>query len=264
MNYKPLITGIFVLFAVVELWRGKLLQREETTRKDVIIELVSGLVLPLATVPTIFILAPKAFEFMFGAHEGALESWPWWVMFGVLLVADDLTQYWWHRLSHMIPALYRLHRAHHSARYMSVRIVYRNNLLYYAMMPGLWLSGILVYLGFGKVYVVYVVLKMLVISGAHSSVAWDEPLLRTRWGRVLFWFLARTISTPLTHSAHHGRHATDGVTYYKGNFGNFLFLWDVIFGTAKISERRPPSFGLENVRDASWSEELLWPIARDR
>ena len=69
------------------------------------------------------------------------------------------------------------HRAHHSARYMSVRIVYRNSLVYYALMPGLWLSAALLHFSFGSTYMVYIVYKMSVITGAHSSVAWDEPLL---------------------------------------------------------------------------------------
>ena len=47
---------------------------------------------------------------------------------GILLIGDDMMQYWWHRLSHTYIPLYKLHRAHHNAKYMSIRIVYRNNL----------------------------------------------------------------------------------------------------------------------------------------
>ena len=63
-------------------------------------------------------------------------------MAAILLVADDLTQYAWHRASHT-PLLWPLHRAHHTAHYMSIRITYRNNFFYYLMMPGLWISGVL-------------------------------------------------------------------------------------------------------------------------
>jgi sterol desaturase/sphingolipid hydroxylase (fatty acid hydroxylase superfamily) len=69
--------------------------------------------------------------------------------------------------------MWPLHRAHHSAAYMSVRIVYRNNAFYYALMPGLWLSGVLLYLGFGWVD-----------DRAHGPEAWRVqfiyPLLRSR------------------------------------------------------------------------------------
>ena len=38
------------------------------------------------------------------------------------------------------------------------------------MMPGLWLSGALIYFGLGWIYAGYIVVKMLVIIGAHSYV----------------------------------------------------------------------------------------------
>jgi sterol desaturase/sphingolipid hydroxylase (fatty acid hydroxylase superfamily) len=41
-------------------------------------------------------------------------------MVGLLLIADDLSQYWWHRVSHS-PLLWPLHRAHHTATYSSER-----------------------------------------------------------------------------------------------------------------------------------------------
>ena len=90
-------------------------------------------------------------------------------MVAILLVVDDMTQYWWHRASHT-PLLWPLHRAHHSAAYMSVRITYRNNFFYYLMMPGLWIGGVLIYLGFGTVYLAYIFIKLTVILGAHSAV----------------------------------------------------------------------------------------------
>jgi hypothetical protein len=119
-------------------------------------------------------------------------------MTAILLVGDDMTQYWWHRVSHT-PLLWPLHRAHHSAHYMSIRITYRNNFFYYLMMPGLWISGVLIYLGLGTVYLVYIVVKLAVILGAHSAVRWDEPLYRVRALRPLAWLVERTVSTPATH-----------------------------------------------------------------
>ena len=38
-------------------------------------------------------------------------------IFGLLLIFDDLTQYWWHRTCHNVPILYNLHRAHHDSEY---------------------------------------------------------------------------------------------------------------------------------------------------
>jgi sterol desaturase/sphingolipid hydroxylase (fatty acid hydroxylase superfamily) len=191
---------------------------------------------------------------------GALANLNVVAAIALFLVFDDLTQYLWHRASHSTHWLYNLHRAHHNARYMSVRLTYRNNVFYYAMMPGLWLAGVLVYLGLGWVYAGYIVVKMAVIIGAHSDIAWDAPLYRIKWLAPVMWLVERTISTPATHHAHHGRHADDPAVHYKGNYGNLLFVWDVLFGTAKFTRTYPQSYGVENLAPATLGQQLLWPV----
>ncbi len=260
MGYKTVVTLVFVGFAALELVLGRFANRDKTSIKDVVIESVCTLAIPLAIVPFILTVSALCIEAAVPGSQGLLAHWPWWLMFLTFLVADDMMQYFWHRLSHSVPWLYGLHRAHHSAEYMSVRLVYRNNLVYYLLMPGLWFSGVLIYLGMGSVYVVYIVMKMMVIIAAHSSVPWDEPLFRYRWSRPIMWVLERLISTPSTHSAHHGLNKEDGVTHYHGNYGNFLFLWDVLFGTAKITRRRPQAYGIENMAPGSLFEELVFPF----
>ena len=187
-------------------------------------------------------------------------DWPWWAMGVTLLLADDLTQYWWHRITHNVPWLYGFHRAHHSGTYLSIRVVYRNSLPYYLFMPGLWLSAGLIHCGMGAVYFVYIIAKMTVIISAHSSSPWDEPLWNTPATRPLMVVIAHIISTPRTHAAHHGRHKDDGVTHYKGNYGNFLFLWDVVFGSASFNAHRPELYGIEDEAPVSTFRELIWPF----
>lgn len=260
MNYKLVIAGIYTAFAVAELALGRFLHREETTRKDLILDVANTVTFPVLVVPTVLTLGAMATEAASPGSAGALADLPWWAMVGILLLADDLTQYWWHRTSHEVPWLFALHRAHHSARYLSIRVTYRNNLLYYALMPGLWASSILIHLGFGPVYAFYAVVKLFIIVSAHSSVPWDAALLKYRALHPVLWVLERVVSTPTTHAAHHGRHADDPGTHYRGNYGNLLFLWDVIFGTARITRRRPSAFGLENIAESTWYEELVWPF----
>lgn len=256
---KLVLTGVFVGAGLLELVRGRFGLKETPSTRNLVLDGVSALILPLAIVPTILLLAPMVAESLLPGREGWLAHLPGWAMFGVLLLADDLTQYMWHRLSHT-RWLYPLHRAHHSAEYMSISIVYRNNLVYYMLMPGIWLSGMLIHWGFGPVYAVYIILKMTVIIGAHSSIAWDAPLYRHPITSRLMWVVERVISTPATHSAHHGLDATDGVTHYHGNYGNFLFLWDVLFGTAKITRRRPARYGIEGLEPIPLANELLLPV----
>lgn len=259
---RPMITAIMVGFAMVELVRGSFFHRGVATRRDAIMDAVSTGVLPLMVLPAVLTIAPFLAEAVHPGSEGWLAWLPSWAMFGILLLSDDLTQYWWHRMSHRRAWLFPLHRAHHSAPYMSVRIVYRNNLVYYMLMPGIWISALLIYWGFGGVYGLYVLLKMTVIVAAHSDQPWDAPLYRR--APQLMWMVERLISTPATHSAHHGLRKSDGITHYDGNFGNFLFLWDVLFGTAHITRKRPTEYGLEGLAPVSWVRELLVPVATTR
>ncbi len=259
-TYSIVILAIFAGFGLLELWRTQLFSKSEQTRDDGIVEIVSMAALTIFTQPMILFLSAGLMALVAPQWAGALSEIPVLAAIALFLVLDDMTQYWWHRASHSFSWLYNLHRAHHNARYMSVRLVYRNNLFYYAMMPGLWLSGALIYLGLGWVYAGYLVVKMTVIIGAHSDVAWDRPLYRIKWLSPVMWLVERTISTPATHHAHHGRHADDPAVNYKGNFGNLLFFWDVLFGTAKVTRQYPTSYGVENLAPASLGQQLMWPV----
>lgn len=259
-----LVMAIFIAFIVAEIIFTRFFSKAGQVKGDGLVELIGTLMLILITQP--LVVAGGYAVAAFAAPDAAdmLKTWPFLAVFALFLVFDDMTQYWWHRITHSTPWLYKLHRPHHQAEYLSIRIVYRNGIFYYFLMPGLWFVGALLYLGGGWVYAVYLVMKMTVIMGAHSDIRWDKPLYKIKWLSPIMWVVERTISTPATHWAHHGKHAADGVTNYKGNFGNFLFFWDVLFGTAKITRRYPDQIGVENLPDTSAGEQLLWPLWRDR
>lgn len=256
------ILGIFFAFIIAEIIFTKFFNKKEQVKSDGWVELISTIALTGFTQPLILGAAYALGLFAFPQYQDALVGIPFWAGFLLLLIFDDMTQYWWHRASHSIPWLYKLHRPHHNANYMSIRLVYRNNLFYYLFMPALWFSGALIYLGLGWVYAVYIIIKMTVIFGAHSDITWDKPLYKIKWLSPLMWVVERTISTPCTHQAHHGKHLSDGVTHYKGNFGNLLFFWDVLFGTAKITRQYPPEHGVENLPETSMAEQLIWPLVQ--
>jgi sterol desaturase/sphingolipid hydroxylase (fatty acid hydroxylase superfamily) len=120
-------------------------------------------------------------------------------------------------------------------------------------------------MGIGWVYVGYTIVKLSVIIGAHSAVAWDRLLLDRPALHPLLWLLQRTISTPVTHRAHHALTQDDGIGHYTGNYGNLLFIWDVLFGTAHITRRYPPAYGLpDDLRHGPerWAIQFLFPILR--
>ena len=259
------IAVMFLAFAGLEFVRG-LWRSPYTTREDAPLEGAITLLLLAGIFPGVLAFVDFAAHAYTPGLAGRLAHWPTWAMLVGLFLADDLAQYLWHRASHT-PLLWPLHRAHHSAPHMGIRVVYRNNAFYYALMPGLWLSAYAVFLGFAPVYPWYVVAKQLVIFGAHSELRWDTVLFRYRWLHPLAWVVERTISTPATHFAHHALSTEDGIGNYKGNFGNFLFLWDVLLGTALITRRYPPRVGLRDDLEHGperWWVQLLFPLLRSR
>jgi len=171
---------------------------------------------------------------------------PFFWGFLIIAIADDLTQYWYHRLHHQIPFLWRFHRTHHSAPNMGMAMAGRQNVIYTIFFSQIYLTTTLVYLGLGYPALFVTVIKSIITTFAHSSLKWDKPFYEKRWLHPVAWVLERTISTPATHHAHHADTHGDGIGYYKGNFGNMFFLWDVIFKTSLITRQYPASYGIKN------------------
>lgn len=188
-------------------------------------------------------------------------SWvPFWWGFFILCIADDLTQYWYHRLHHEVEWLWRFHRTHHSAPYMGMAMASRQNFIYTLLFPQLYVTVTLTFLGLGLPALFVRGIKGLITTMAHSSIKWDKPLYSIKWLHPIAWVLERTISLPATHHAHHAAHERDGVGHYHGNYGNMFFLWDVIFGTAKITRRYPEEYGIEEYPEDPWYAQVLYPI----
>lgn len=231
---------------------GGLYFNDRRTRNDFTIELVSLFTLPTLVQPGIFL-----FTFWL-CHKFVPQYEDYYIHLGfgwqilAFLILDDMTQYWWHRLSHVNRVMWKLHRPHHVVEDMGVLVTYRNAVLYYAFMPGIWFSAMLIYLGMGYVYLFYLPVKLVVILLAHSETKWDRFLYRYRVLSPVAWVVERLISTPSTHFAHHGLTAEDGVSHPNGNFGNLLFIWDVLFGTARITRKYPERFGAWNQFKEPW------------
>ncbi|MFM1876518.1 MAG: hypothetical protein RL266_2255 [Bacteroidota bacterium] len=243
---------------------GGLYLNDRRTRNDFTIELVSLATLPTLIQPSIFLVVIWSMTAFLPQFEDYYvhAAWVWHLL--AFLILDDLTQYWWHRLSHVNRTMWKLHRPHHVVEEMGVLVTYRNAVLYYAFMPGIWFSAMLVYLGMGYVYLFYMPIKLTIILLAHSDTKWDRFLYKYKVFHPFAWVLERVISTPSTHYAHHGLTADDGVSHPNGNYGNLLFLWDVLFGTAKITRKYPTRFGAWNQVKEPWYVQLLFPIIRSK
>ncbi|MEM7741782.1 MAG: sterol desaturase family protein, partial [Pseudomonadota bacterium] len=202
---KTVVFGLFVAVCLLEAWKRGFLRKKGQKRGDLSADATAYGVLSLLVVPGIFVIVNAGLSLAFPEASGAWSHWPFLLQLLMLAIFDDMMQYWWHRASHTFPWLYGLHRGHHEAGYMSVRIVYRNNAFYYALMPSIWFSASLVYLGFGWSYALFLIVKQSVIFGAHTDLKWDRFLYTTPWLGPVAWVVERVISTPSTHFMHHGK-----------------------------------------------------------
>ncbi|MEL6867761.1 MAG: sterol desaturase family protein [Bacteroidota bacterium] len=260
---KAIPLTVLLVLGIIEALGG-LYFHDKRTRNDFSIEILSLVILPVLVQPGIFLFIFLIGDVWFPAYEDSLATMAMGWHFLALLLLDDMMQYWWHRLSHVNRVMWKLHRPHHVIEEMGVLVTYRNAILYYALMPGIWFSAILVYLGMGYAYLIYLPIKLTVILLAHSETKWDSFLYRHKILQPLAWIIERTISTPSTHFAHHGLTAEDGVSHPNGNFGNLLFIWDIIFGTAKITRKYPTRFGAWNQVKESWHIQLFFPFIRSK
>jgi len=263
-NIGKLVPTIALLFlGIIEAFGG-LYFNGKRTKNDFTIELVSLATLPTFIQPSIFLIVFWLMTNFFPSLENIFFDTSIWIQIGAFLIFDDMMQYWWHRLSHINKTFWKLHRPHHVVEEMGVLVTYRNALLYYAIMPGIWFSAVLIYLGMGNVYIVYLAVKLVIILLAHSETKWDQFLYKYKILNPLSWIIERTISTPATHFAHHGLSSEDGVSNPNGNYGNLLFFWDVLFGTAKITRKYPEKFGAWNQMKEPWYVQLLFPFIRSK
>jgi sterol desaturase/sphingolipid hydroxylase (fatty acid hydroxylase superfamily) len=257
------ISCFALLLGVVEFLSG-LYDRDRWDGSEKLTDLVCFAFPLLVLRPFVAYFGLKLLPLILPGYKNVFSWVPfWWGLF-IICVADDLTQYWYHRLHHQIPWLWRFHRTHHSAAYMGMSMASRQNAFYTIFFSQIYLTSALVYLGLGPSALLVQTIKSMITTLAHSSITWDRPFYKYRVLHPVAWVLERLISTPATHHAHHAATTDDGVGYYKGNFGNMFFLWDVIFGTGHISRQYPPAYGISHYEKDQWYAQFLWPVFKSK
>jgi sterol desaturase/sphingolipid hydroxylase (fatty acid hydroxylase superfamily) len=256
---------LLILFSLslVEVFIGSF-QNSPRTFNDYITEVVSFVQLTVLIQPAIILGVALLCRSWFPAYENHFAAVPALAQFFIFLLIEDMPQYWWHRLAHSNAWFWKLHLVHHASPSMGVTTSFRNGALYYLLMPNIYFAAIAIFLGFTKVYLVYTVLKLLIVMNAHSEMRWDSFLYRYKWLHPLAWLVEHTISTPATHFAHHGISNADGISNNNGNFGNMLFIWDQLFGTAKFTRKYPSHFGIERDPMDPWYVMLFYPALKSK
>lgn len=138
--------------------------------------------------------------------------------FGSALVALDFAIYWQHRAFHGSAPLWRIHRVHHTDTGFDASLGLRFHPLE-ILFSALFKLGVVLVLGVAPVAVVVYELVLLCMSlFTHADVA-----LPHRLDACLRWLIV----TPDWHRVHHSIHRVET----DSNYGNWLSVWDRLFGT---------------------------------
>ena len=199
------------------------------------------------------------------SHAAASGLWPAALYSVVIFLAYELAYWVDHWLSHNVPALWELHKVHHTAEALSPLTNFRvhplDSLVFYnlvALFTGV-AAGALNY-GLGPAH------GRLMLLGADALVVafgfTFAHLLHTHvWLRLPEpW--SRLVMSPAAHQIHH----SVDPAHYGRNLGNALAVWDWLFGTLyrPAAERERLSFGVPG-QDASAHTirgTLLTPMIR--
>jgi len=197
--------------------------------------------------------------------QGALGGISFWPAFFAVLLVAEFTFYWVHRWAHEAarwknPWLWRLHRTHHSARYMSVLLTVRINPFWYFVVPISWVTGISVYLGQEAAAAAAATVIYAWNLMTHANFRWDDRVRAHRVAGPLFRALEHIIVSPGVHHSHHG-YGKDGGPFR--NYAVTFAFFDWMFGTLYIPKGRPWRYGIPG-KNPVWLSEILYPVVPGR
>ena len=253
------VSILFVIIGMTEVATGLYFDRKRRS-DDWLIDFISVAQLAIIIKPLIILTAGWLMSQVFPNFKDSLSEIPLWAAVLMIMIPDEFSHYWYHRLAHENPKIWKLHRTHHSSNDYQVTLAFRENWLWFVCMPGLWWSASMVYFGFGEAYIISTMIIGTHNVLIHSGYPWDNLLYKVRFLKPFTWVLERTIQLPSTHKAHHGL-GENASTF--GNYGQFIFLWDVIFKTAHFPhEQAPEKYGISNDTQDKWYSQLWWPIVK--
>ncbi len=193
-----------------------------------------------------------------------VASWAWAAeftkvnQFGLLYHADltqgsraalaillfDVWTYWWHRLSHVLPFLWRFHRTHHSDPHMDVTTANRFHTGEILISSVLRIPLILL-LGAELWHLaLYEALMFPVVQTQHANIGLGHKLDR---------FMSLFIVTPNMHKVHHSRVQAET----NSNYTSLFSIWDRLFGSFRLrDDPEKIELGLEGY-DSSERQTLL-------
>jgi len=159
---------------------------------------------------------------------GMTAIWAWLAIF----LLEDLTYYWFHRLSHERRFWWASHVNHHSSQHYNLATALRQT--WTGGLAGTWLLWLpLTLIGFPPAMIaIQKGISLVYQYWIHTEAIRQMP----RWFEAVF-------NTPSHHRVHHARNPR----YLDANYAGILIIWDRLFGTfIPEDEKEPPRYGLVN------------------
>jgi sterol desaturase/sphingolipid hydroxylase (fatty acid hydroxylase superfamily) len=150
----------------------------------------------------------------------------WWTSI-LLLLAVDFVFYWVHRWGHEINILWAAHSPHHSAEEMNFFVALRASVT--QRLCSFLFFWVLTIVGFTPAHIYTVVAIHLFIAFLHHT--------------ELIYKFPRPIEFLFTTPSHHRVHHGVNLQYLDKNYGEFLIIWDRMFGTFE-EEKEKIAFGI--------------------
>ncbi len=152
----------------------------------------------------------------------------WW-SFVILFFLDDLSYYWFHRISHKNRLFWASHVIHHSSKHYNLSTALRQTWTggFYSFIFWLWLPLI----GFHPGMIVFqMAISLLYQFWIHTETIDKLP----KWLEAFF-------NTPSHHRVHHGNNPI----YLDRNHAGILIIWDKMFGTFQTElKKEKVNYGL--------------------
>jgi sterol desaturase/sphingolipid hydroxylase (fatty acid hydroxylase superfamily) len=171
-----------------------------------------------------------------------------WTGLTLDLLLLDVWIYWWHRLNHMVPFLWRFHEVHHLDEQLDSTSAVRFH-FGEVILSSIVRAAVILIAAIPLTSVIVFELVVLVSALFHHS--------NLRLPSKLETILSRVIVTPSIHWIHH--HAKRDDT--DSSYATVLSLWDGIFASSSKTVRTPEmSIGVEGRRDVRYLKLLLRPF----
>ncbi len=152
-----------------------------------------------------------------------------WYNFLFLLLGVDFIFYWVHRWGHHVNIMWAAHSPHHSAEEMNFAVALRASVT--QRLFSFFFFWPLTIIGFEPI-------DIYAMTGIHLFIAF---LHHTELIPKLWRWVELVFTTPSHHRVHHGVN----YAYLDKNFGEFLIIWDRLFGTFE-EEKEKVVYGMYN------------------